>query len=238
MLECKNCGIWFSGNYCNNCGQKRLKSRLKFKEIITNTIDLLFNVDKGIVYTTKELTLRPGKVIAEYIDGKRTKYFSPFKFLIVFVTINTFLSLKITAYGTKARIIDVSGMNSTSLSLLLNDYWDLLSLLMVPIYATLSTILFREYKYNFTEHLVINSYVIGYQNLLGSIYYFVCLLFCPDSGSGIYPMLLGLVFFIWCYMDYFRNQHLLTFIKLIITFLIGWILWGFIIFGAVWRLMK
>jgi len=234
MTECKNCGTSFNGDFCNNCGQRRLNGRLKLKDVFANSLDLLFNVDKGIIFTTKELTIRPGTVVSEYLDGKRIKYFSPFKFLIVFVAINTFLSLKITEYGTKARIIDISETNSNTLTLLLNDYWDLLSLLMVPIYATLSTLLFKEY--NYTEHLVLNSYVIGYQNLLGSIYYLLFLIFCPDCGTGIYPMLLGLLFFTWCYMHLFKKRPILTFIKLIATFVLGWTLWGLILFGAVWTL--
>ena len=237
MTQCKNCGTKFNKNFCNNCGQKRLQGRLRLKEVITNTLDLLFNVEKGIIFTIKELTLRPGTVIAEYIDGKRIKYFNPFKFLVVFVTINTFLSLKIADYGTDARIIDDSEINSNTFPFLLKDYWDLLSFLIVPIYAIFSKILFKEYKFNYTEHLVLNSYVIGYQNLVGSIYYIIFLIFCPDCGSGLYPMLLGLIFFIWCYMDLFRKRSLLTFIKLIAAFILGWTLWVIIIFTAVWKLM-
>ena len=236
MTECKNCGISYEGNFCNNCGQGSSIGRLKLKEVFANALDLLFNVDKGIVFTTKQLTIKPGKVISDYFAGKRIKYFSPFKFLVVFVAINTFLSLKITEFGTKVRIIDISQTNSKTLALLLNDYWDLLSLLMVPIYAAFANILFKEYKYNYTEYLVLNSYMIGYQSFISSIYYIVFLLFCPECGSGIYPMLFGLLVFIWYYMHLFKKRPIMTFIKLIIVFVIGWTVWGGILFATIWTL--
>jgi len=237
MTECKNCGTSFDGHFCNNCGQRGLQGRLKFKEVLTNALDLLFNLERGLIFTTKQLTIRPGTVVSEYIDGKRVKYYSPFKFLILFVAINTFLAIKIEEYGTKAKIVNVTETSSDYLFILLNDYWQLLSLLMVPIYAALSTLLFKEYKYNYTENLALNSYVIGYQNLLGAIYYTIFLIFCPDCGSGIYPALLGLLFLIWCYIRLFNRRPVITLIKIIITYILAWTLWGLVLMGVMFAVM-
>ena len=36
MIECKNCGNKFEGNYCNNCGQQYIKQRFTLKKVIIN----------------------------------------------------------------------------------------------------------------------------------------------------------------------------------------------------------
>lgn len=80
---CKNCGTEFSGNYCNNCGQKAKVGRLTFRSVIDNWAYGLTNCDTGILYTCKELFTRPGHMLADYIRGKRVIYFQPFPMLFI-----------------------------------------------------------------------------------------------------------------------------------------------------------
>lgn len=80
---CKNCGTEFSGNYCNNCGQKAKVGRLTFRSVIDNWAYGLTNCDTGILYTCKELFTRSGHMVADYIRGKRVIYFQPFPMLFI-----------------------------------------------------------------------------------------------------------------------------------------------------------
>lgn len=80
---CKNCGSEYSGNYCNNCGQKAKVGRLTFRSVIDNWMYGLTNCDTGILFTCKELFTRPGRMMADYIRGKRVIYFQPFPMLFI-----------------------------------------------------------------------------------------------------------------------------------------------------------
>lgn len=80
---CKNCGTEFSGNYCNNCGQKAKTGRLTFRSVIDNWAYGLMNCDTGILFTCKALFTRPGYMLADYIRGKRVIYFQPFPMLFI-----------------------------------------------------------------------------------------------------------------------------------------------------------
>jgi len=235
--QCKNCKNSFQGNFCNGCGQKKQSRRLNLKDTFSNLIDLFFNLEKGLIYTTRELTVRPGRVFSEYIDGKRIKYSGPFKFLILCVALNTFLTLKLSEYGAEAKIIDVKGELPDNLTFLLNNFWNVLTLTSVPVFATFSLLFFKEYKYNFTENLVFNSYILGYQSLLGSLFHIVYLIICPECYMAIYTVLFSFLYFGWSYLSFFNKQVGLTLMKLVLTFVISTAVWGTLLFTTIYLLM-
>jgi hypothetical protein len=90
-ITCKNCNNLFEGHYCNNCGQPGNTHRITWHEMSHYLTHAFFHTDKGFFYTIKELLLRPGYTIKDYIDGKRVKHFNPFLFLIIIGGITTYL---------------------------------------------------------------------------------------------------------------------------------------------------
>lgn len=83
VVTCKNCRHTYEGYYCNICRQSADTSRITWKEISHHFLHALFHVDKGLFYTAKEMLLRPGKTILEYLEGKRIYHFNPLLFLIL-----------------------------------------------------------------------------------------------------------------------------------------------------------
>lgn len=77
-LTCKTCGNEFSGNYCNNCGEKviRLEDR-KLKHYLGEFINALTFADNKLWRTLKTILLSPGKLSREFVDGRRKNYMKP-----------------------------------------------------------------------------------------------------------------------------------------------------------------
>ncbi len=80
---CKNCGARYKGNYCNQCGQRAKVGRLTLRSVIDNWAYGLTNCDRGILFTFKELFIRPGHMLADYVSGKRIVHFQPFPMLFI-----------------------------------------------------------------------------------------------------------------------------------------------------------
>ena len=80
---CKNCGARYKGNYCNQCGQRAKVGRLTLRSVIDNWAYGLTNCDRGILFTFKELFIRPGHMLADYVSGKRIIHFQPFPMLFI-----------------------------------------------------------------------------------------------------------------------------------------------------------
>lgn len=92
IMNCKNCQekLVSQANFCSNCGQKRI-SKLDFKYIFEQFIEDLFNFDSKVFRTIKYLTIKPGFLSKEYIEGKRASYVPPVRLYIVLSVVFFFL---------------------------------------------------------------------------------------------------------------------------------------------------
>src|SRR3954452_5361360 len=83
MSTCKNCGFPISNKYCPQCGQSTSTERFTGKHLLHEFMHGFFHIDHGIIYTTKALFLHPGKMLRDYLYGKRKAYFNPFTFILI-----------------------------------------------------------------------------------------------------------------------------------------------------------
>lgn len=86
-ITCLNCGTLHQSRYCPECGQRANVKRLNWKELFESITRGIFNTDKGFIYTLINLFYKPGIVIKEYLDGKRTKYFPPFPSMFILAAV-------------------------------------------------------------------------------------------------------------------------------------------------------
>ncbi|MFC6098410.1 DUF3667 domain-containing protein [Flavobacterium qiangtangense] len=153
-MICKNCDNTFEGNFCNNCGQSAATHQLNAHFIWHDIQHGLFHFDKGMYYSAKELYLRPGHSIREFIEGKRIKHFGPISLVIVLATI----------YGLLYHYFDINLFKNAQegIKLNLNDWiskhYSWLTLATIPFYTFGTYISFRKQGYNYIEYLVLNTF--------------------------------------------------------------------------------
>ena len=83
QTTCLNCGTVHYDRYCPVCGQRNDTCRFNGQELVRSITRGFFNADRGFVYTLRVMCSRPGRVIREYLEGKRVRYFPPFSLLFV-----------------------------------------------------------------------------------------------------------------------------------------------------------
>ena len=93
--HCLNCGapLAVGGKYCHQCGQAAHTQRLTAKNFVAEAFMRLTRLNKGVVFTCCNLLVRPWRVIADYICGRRVIYTDPVQLLLVL----TFLTVAIGA---------------------------------------------------------------------------------------------------------------------------------------------
>ncbi len=74
-MICQNCGKGFEGNYC---GQKAGGRRIEAKYVRNKIPNSIFQLDRGFLFTLKELFIRPGHSIRDFLAGKRKSHYKPF----------------------------------------------------------------------------------------------------------------------------------------------------------------
>ncbi len=76
---CPTCGRRFEGNYCPQCGQSSKIGRYSFKNAFLLFIDVWGVGNRGMFRSIRDLLLRPGYMIRDYLRGMQMAYFPPFK---------------------------------------------------------------------------------------------------------------------------------------------------------------
>lgn len=87
--NCLNCGSSVKGRFCSNCGQENTINHPSFHYLFTHFASDLVHYDSGFWKTMKTLLFRPGKIINDYLSGKRKTYVPPVK-LYIFVSFIAF----------------------------------------------------------------------------------------------------------------------------------------------------
>lgn len=76
---CSSCGTVFQGNYCPRCGQSARVERFSFKKAALLFLDVWGVGNRSMFRSIRDLMLRPGFMIRDYLSGMQSAYFPPFK---------------------------------------------------------------------------------------------------------------------------------------------------------------
>lgn len=166
-MICINCNYEHDEKFCPNCGERAAVPAITLASISNDLFSTLIQMNKGFLYNVKQLFLNPNKIVSDYIRGKRKNIYNPISFLVLMVTIYLIVDSLIKTSG------NASGLKSDNYTVGLEagrfirtnfKYFWILSI----IWLSFSTkLVFR--KYNFAEHLAINSFVIGQATLIGLV---------------------------------------------------------------------
>ena len=160
VQTCKNCSAVVDNKFCPVCGQKTATSRFTMKHLVHDFIHRVFHVDSGIFYTAKKLAQNPGKMLHDYLHGHRVEYFNPFTFILLVGGLSAFL-FPITHW--RSYFIDIGVLVPKSIS---QEIWNsslkhfsIRLLLGIPMFALITRIFYYRKNYNFSEHLIANTFI-------------------------------------------------------------------------------
>jgi hypothetical protein len=105
---CPNCQAETRGEYCPDCGQKRVhEGDLSLAHAWHHLVHELLHFDGRILHSLKLLYLTPGRLTLDYLEGRRARHVHPVRLFLVFFAVFFFASWNITApefyKGAKAR---------------------------------------------------------------------------------------------------------------------------------------
>ncbi|WP_109299448.1 DUF3667 domain-containing protein [Aquimarina sp. AU474] len=169
--NCKNCGYNTDhNNFCSNCGAKKITKRITFRNIVSEFSEVYLNIDNTFFRTVKDLTTQPRRVIDGYINGVRKRHLNAISYLLIAVMFSAifdfirkkFFNSEISEQEKEKFPEVIRILAELSEEIPIFGYF-----ILIPFYALISKFLFRKYKkYNFTEHVVINTYFISHTTIL------------------------------------------------------------------------
>lgn len=213
---CKNCSHEIVLNFCGNCGQKKAKriDRKYIKDEIQYTV---FHMNKGFLYSIKNILRAPGKTAREFLEGNRVNHYKPILLVFVVAGISAFLTNTFIHPETiLAEIYQRSSQKIPQFQIQFNSfifkYQAIVMLLTVPFMAFFTWLAFKKWGYNYCENVVITAYSLIYLQVLSilivvPVQYFLKgnpELFMPVSSVLTFLLMIGC--FVWFYIDFYNNK--------------------------------
>ena len=97
--ECATCSTHYEGNYCPRCGQSARIGRYSFKKALLLFLDVWGVGNRGMFRSIRDLLLRPGYMIRDYLRGMQMAYFPPFKMLFLLCTLSFLIDSGLNIQG-------------------------------------------------------------------------------------------------------------------------------------------
>ena len=85
---CASCKTEFVGNFCPRCGQSAGVGRFSFKKAALLFLDVWGVGNRSMFRSIRDLVLRPGYMIRDYLRGMQSAYFPPFKMFFLLTALS------------------------------------------------------------------------------------------------------------------------------------------------------
>ncbi len=183
MLEsgrCANCTRPIDGadqKFCPACGQPTPAHRIDWHFLGHELEHSVLHMDRGVFYSLKELMLRPGHLMRDYLEGRRAKQVKPLLLLMISAAATLLLgklflegdivgtamqvgysqgeSMRANGHVDSAEVAKVFGQ----LKDWLNTHITAFTLVLLPFEAATFWLVFRGRGLNYPEWLVVSAFL-------------------------------------------------------------------------------
>lgn len=218
MSNCNNCNEIISGKYCAACGQPAQLKRVDSHYII-HEIEHILHFEKGILYTIRELIIRPGKNVRHFLSENRSRLVKPIIFLIVASLIYSLIN---HFFHIEEEYMSFDGDEASTTAAIfawVQAHYGYANIIMGVFIAWWTKLFFRKYGYNIFEILILLCFVMGVGMLLFAV--FALLEGVTHFRLMQFGGIAALVYSSWAIGQFFDKKKPASYIKALIAYLLG-----------------
>jgi hypothetical protein len=174
-ILCKNCQTEFLGNFCHHCGQASEVLNINWAFLWQDARCLVTGHNSSILLTIKDLFLRPGYFIRDFLNGKRVRRLNPVRLTVTVAGIYGSLYYSQNLHKTLVFLGNESERNARSLELALDwalRHYALIAVSIIPFFSFSTYIVFRKLKWSYAEHLAIGGFLAS-QHLIIKLFFLI-----------------------------------------------------------------
>ncbi len=184
-IECNNCGYVDSGAYCSNCAGPLKKQRISVALLVSSIVDFFYNFEEKYVHTFISLSVRPIAFISQYLNGVRHKFYIPFKYFFLNLSINFFIYTYFNVSSINVNDLDAEvdqllmTKSDAVFDSIINNYGSFFSLMIIPLYVMATKILFRNNAHNIAERATAITFLLGQLMIFQAFLNMITVVFHP-----------------------------------------------------------
>lgn len=172
--HCLNCDGQLMGSHCHHCGQRDISPGITLKETLADFLSVNFSLEGQVWHTLKWLVLNPGKMLGEFIQGRRKSYYKPIQFFLVaslvyiaFIHLIGYDPLEGEFKGRDgaARPDQIQSLFQPAAEFMVSNISNFLFVLAICVAGVMK--LFDWKRQTFAEYLAIGFYITGIYILAG-----------------------------------------------------------------------
>jgi Protein of unknown function (DUF3667) len=218
-MICLSCSNSFETKFCPACGTAAAVKRIDSHYVVHELQHDILHMEKGFLFTVKELTLRPGQAVRRFLEGSRSKYYKPIGFLIICSIIYPLVSHWIGKPPTPST----GNGNIDKINQWVETHYSYANLIEILFIALALKWFFGKKQYNYFEHLVLLSYLTGYAMLAGA------LLMLVSHAAGIafndtIFLVLAVGYTVWAIGMFYKAASWTVYAKALLAYMTGFML--------------
>ena len=239
--RCPNCESTLTGEYCQNCGQKKIHSRdLGVTHFLGHVVHEFTHLDSNkALGTLTALLFRPGLLTREYLAGRKGRYIQPLRIYLTFSALYFLFAwgaLSDIRGGGVQRLVNSpvvvtmarrKGVEPTALAEKIQQkaekYSAGLRFASVLVSGLFLTLLYFRLKQYYVEHLVFSLHYYSFDFFCKSVF---ALLFIVSAALGrklptqvlnlFYPI--ALVYLLFAVRRVYKQSWAKTLLKSVVLF--------------------
>ena len=217
-MNCKNCNTDVTLNYCPQCGQP-----VKLKQIdghyLMHEIEHVLHFEKGILYTIRELLVKPGENVRHFLTENRSRLVKPVIFIIVTSLVYTLVNHFFHIEDAYVKFEELKKSTTGSIFDWIQGHYGYANIIMGVFIAIWLKLLFKTYAYNFFEILILLCFIMGMAMLIFAAFALVQGIthFNLMKAGGV----VGFAYCIWAIATFFDSKKPVNFIKAVVAYILG-----------------
>lgn len=213
----------FQDGFADNSAVREEPAKLRRIDgkYIASEIGSVLNFDRGFFYTMRELLLRPGNAIRHFIQVERNRLVKPIIFIILTSFIYTLLREVLKFEDNYVYVDSADKSTSTLIMEWIIDNYGYGNIIMGVFIGLWTTLIFKKYRYNIYEILILLCYVIGVGMMILSLFGVVegiTKLKVLQFGSMVF-----LLYAVWAIGQFFDKKKYWNYVKALFAYLLGFI---------------
>lgn len=197
-ISCGNCGTVMTGGFCSACGQRRVQ-RLSLRRSVNEAWTHVAELDFALARTFAGMCTRPGRLVLEYIGGRRRAYSNPFRYAFIVTTV---LVVAISVLGIDVSMpgVPLETERDRAAIRLITTLMAYLFFPAIMLLAWCQWWIGRKGRFEYAEVLVFDAYCLSHAGIFAIV---IGPVLPPSQPAGLAALLAcQLAYVAWCLRDF------------------------------------